>query len=97
MLAASGRSFGWRRLQCPAAAALPWRDGGVYLITGGAGGLGLLFAEAIAKQARDTTLILTGRSALSEGARARLAGLPATGGLPRARCLRRFGPGTAGG
>ena len=29
------------------------------------------------KQARDTTLILTGRSALSEGARARLAGLPA--------------------
>ena len=62
---------------CPAAAALPWRDGGVYLLTGGAGGLGLLFAEAIAKQARDTTLILTGRSALSEGARARLAGLPA--------------------
>ena len=62
---------------CPSAAALPWRDGGVYLITGGAGGLGLLFAEAIAKEARDTTLILTGRSELSDGARARLQALPA--------------------
>ena len=97
MLAASGRSFGWRRLLCPAAAALPWRDGGVYLITGGAGGLGLLFAEAIAKQARDTTLILTGRSALSEGARARLAGLPAQVDYRALDVSDAVGPGTAGG
>ena len=77
MLAASGRQLRLEEAQCPAAAALPFRDGGVYLLTGGAGGLGLLFAEAIAREARDATLILTGRSALSEGARARLEALPA--------------------
>lgn len=40
----------------------PWRDGGTYLITGGIGGLGLLFAQDIAMNAKDTNLILVGRS-----------------------------------
>src|SRR5699024_12638238 len=39
-----------------------WRDSGVYLITGGAGGLGLVVAEAIAHQTRGARLVLTGRS-----------------------------------
>ncbi|MFH1857372.1 MAG: SDR family NAD(P)-dependent oxidoreductase, partial [Candidatus Omnitrophota bacterium] len=39
------------------------REKGVYLITGGLGGIGLLFAEHFAKKAR-ARLILTGRSAL---------------------------------
>ena len=43
----------------------PWKDKGVYLITGGAGALGLLFAREIAQQAKKATLILTGRSELS--------------------------------
>nr|AVI26424.1 polyketide synthase [Candidatus Entotheonella serta] len=43
----------------------PWREGGVYLITGGAGGLGLMVAEEIASQTQRSTLILSGRSSLS--------------------------------
>ncbi|MDB0570035.1 SDR family NAD(P)-dependent oxidoreductase [Ralstonia solanacearum] len=49
-----------------------WRDQGVYLITGGAGGLGLIFAKAIAEQCRSATLILVGRSALDSRQEARL-------------------------
>lgn len=44
--------------------AAPWKNGGVYLITGGLGGLGRIFAEAIANQVNDAVIILTGRSAL---------------------------------
>lgn len=40
------------------------REGGTYLITGGAGGLGLIFAEFLGKQYK-AKLILTGRSKLS--------------------------------
>ncbi len=43
---------------------LPWRDEGVYLITGGLGGLGQVFARAIALQVRQPLLVLTGRSTL---------------------------------
>jgi polyketide synthase PksN len=46
--------------------AMPWRDQGIYLITGGAGGLGLIFAGEIARRVKTPTLILTGRSPLSE-------------------------------
>lgn len=49
-----------------------WKDSGVYLITGGAGGLGAIFAGEIAAKSRDVTLILTGRSSLSEEKRAEL-------------------------
>ncbi|WP_211717728.1 SDR family NAD(P)-dependent oxidoreductase [Nocardiopsis sp. MG754419] len=42
---------------------MPWRDGGVYLITGGAGGLGALFATDIATRVQDPVLVLCGRSA----------------------------------
>ena len=49
-------------------AATLWRDGGTYLITGGAGGLGLLFAREIASQTKRATVILAGRSALDQGA-----------------------------
>ncbi|XPG60953.1 SDR family NAD(P)-dependent oxidoreductase [Variovorax sp. NFACC26] len=37
---------------------------GVYLISGGAGGLGLIFGKAIATAVSDVTLVLTGRSVL---------------------------------
>ena len=45
---------------------VPWKHSGVYLITGGAGGLGLIFAQEIAEKVQGATLILTGRSKLSE-------------------------------
>ncbi|GAF07319.1 long-chain-fatty-acid-CoA ligase [Paenibacillus pini JCM 16418] len=42
--------------------SLPWKDGGVYLITGGAGGLGGLFAKEIAHRTTGAVLIIAGRS-----------------------------------
>ncbi|MNU73954.1 Polyketide synthase PksJ [compost metagenome] len=47
-------------------AGVPWRDRGVYLITGGAGRLGLLFAKEIGERVSQATVILTGRGALRE-------------------------------
>jgi len=41
------------------------QDAGVYLITGGLGGLGLIVAREIAQASADVVLVLTGRSALS--------------------------------
>ncbi|WP_161964264.1 SDR family NAD(P)-dependent oxidoreductase [Chitinophaga flava] len=54
---------------------LPVKEGGVYLITGGAGGLGLIFARYIS-QTPDTHLILTGRSALTKEKEETLAAIP---------------------
>ncbi|GDY59739.1 hypothetical protein SVIO_103620 [Streptomyces violaceusniger] len=47
-------------LEAPAGSAVPWRERGVYLITGGAGGVGRLFAERLARTHR-ASLILLGR------------------------------------
>ncbi len=44
-------------------APTPWRNGGVYLVTGGAGGLGLIFAESIARSTKGCSIVLIGRSA----------------------------------
>ena len=56
------RSFDPIRL--PSAAACPWNTDGVYLITGGLGGIGLAVAEQIATTARGSTLALVARSAI---------------------------------
>ncbi|MCP5003310.1 MAG: SDR family NAD(P)-dependent oxidoreductase, partial [Planctomycetes bacterium] len=42
-----------------------FKNKGVYLITGGVGGLGILFTSEILRQAKDVKIILTGRSKLS--------------------------------
>jgi polyketide synthase PksN len=55
----------------------PWKDRGIYLITGGTGGLGLLFAREIVRHVKNTTLILTGRSPSDEEKQARLKELQA--------------------
>ncbi|MGK3962581.1 SDR family NAD(P)-dependent oxidoreductase [Sorangium sp. So ce118] len=55
------------------------RDRGVYLITGGTGGLGLIFAKEIAERSSEPTVILTARSPLVEEARARIAELEEAG------------------
>ncbi|MFF2651020.1 SDR family NAD(P)-dependent oxidoreductase, partial [Streptomyces sp. NPDC058045] len=62
-----------------AAGTLPWRADGTYLITGGAGGLGLLFAQEIVRHAPDARLVLTGRSARDARVDAALAGLTGDG------------------
>ncbi|MBT2282523.1 SDR family NAD(P)-dependent oxidoreductase [Paenibacillus polymyxa] len=56
----------WKALHLPAKTeVMPWKNGGVYLITGGAGGLGHIFAREIASKVVNTTLVLTGRSDMS--------------------------------
>ncbi|MBL8261487.1 MAG: SDR family NAD(P)-dependent oxidoreductase [Xanthomonadaceae bacterium] len=58
-----------------------FKEGGVYLITGGAGGLGMVFAEHLARTCK-AKLVLVGRSPLSEALRERLDGLRALGAEP---------------
>jgi polyketide synthase PksM len=70
----------WRELE----AAVPppqslWKDGGVYLITGGAGGLGLIMAEEIARGAKRAVFYLSGRSELAGPKVERLQTLEALG------------------
>ncbi|HEU4888744.1 MAG TPA: SDR family NAD(P)-dependent oxidoreductase, partial [Thermoanaerobaculia bacterium] len=60
------------------APAIGLREGGVYLITGGAGGLGLIFAEFLATEYK-AKLVLTGRSTLSAEQEARLGELRKSG------------------
>jgi len=54
------------------------REKGVYLITGGVGGLGLIFAEFLAKEYK-AKLVLTGRSKLSAEREAKLDALRKSG------------------
>ncbi|CAM2011292.1 SDR family NAD(P)-dependent oxidoreductase [Acanthopleuribacter pedis] len=61
----------WEEIPAEPAPA-PWREGGVYLITGGLGGLGLLFANHIATQTQTSTLVLIGRSPADPSKLARL-------------------------
>ncbi|WP_143812933.1 SDR family NAD(P)-dependent oxidoreductase [Paenibacillus sp. XY044] len=44
----------------------PWKNGGVYVITGGIGGLGFHFAKEIGARVKDAVVVLTGRSALND-------------------------------
>ncbi|NUR26004.1 MAG: SDR family NAD(P)-dependent oxidoreductase, partial [Catenulispora sp.] len=57
---------------------LELKPGAVYLLTGGAGGLGRVVARHLSGQA-PVTIVLAGRSALPEPARAELAALTAPG------------------
>ena len=69
----------WVDATAPDTAPVPWKERGVYLITGGAGALGQVFARDIATEVHGATLVLTGRSPLDEGKRAALADLEALG------------------
>jgi acyl transferase domain-containing protein/acyl carrier protein len=57
------QSYKQIRLEAPTNEDLPFREQGVYLITGGLGGVGLLVAEHLA-QTVQARLILTGRTGL---------------------------------
>jgi 3-oxoacyl-(acyl-carrier-protein) synthase/NADP-dependent 3-hydroxy acid dehydrogenase YdfG/acyl carrier protein len=69
----------WVETIVPQTIGRPWKDKGVYLITGGAGGLGLIFAREIARSVKDAVLILTGRSVLEENKKLQLDELKASG------------------
>ncbi len=61
-------------LSMPPAAEPTLRRGGVYIITGGVGGLGRIFAEHLVQKC-DARLVLVGRSELGEAKQHFLAGL----------------------
>lgn len=70
----------------PAAGTTPWRPGGVYLVTGGLGGIGLAVAGRIAEAAPGARLVLVGRSGLpSEHRWDALLADPATDAATRRR------------
>ena len=56
------------------------KAGGVYLITGGAGGLGQLFARHLAKT-KGVQIILTGRSQLNKAQKEEVSGLKKVSGF----------------
>ncbi|MEU9678027.1 SDR family NAD(P)-dependent oxidoreductase [Streptomyces parvus] len=66
------------RPSTPGSGANPLRSGGTYLVTGGTGGLGLLFAEHLART-RGARLVLTGRSPLDDELRRRIARVESLG------------------
>ncbi|WP_251069195.1 SDR family NAD(P)-dependent oxidoreductase [Xanthomonas citri] len=59
--------------------AMPWKPGGVYLVTGGLGGLGQLFASEIFTRAPGARVVLAGRSALDQARSALLRDWAAEG------------------
>jgi polyketide synthase PksN len=78
----SGKRYimGWSELETPdRELVIPWKNGGIYLITGGVGGLGLVFAEEIAAKTKGSNLILTGRTGLSEDKKTKIENLKALG------------------
>ncbi|KAB8061475.1 SDR family NAD(P)-dependent oxidoreductase [Janthinobacterium sp. FT14W] len=56
-----------------------FKDDGVYLISGGLGGLGRLFAQEIMAHTRTAQVILTGRGALDAARQAQLSGISTSG------------------
>ncbi len=72
----------WEEVKIPedAAEQLPWKDNGVYLVTGGLGGLGLIFAREICGKVKNPALILTGRSKLNKEKMEAIKALSEAGG-----------------
>ena len=63
----------WQEYQeLPIPTSIPWKEGGHYLISGGAGGLGQIFIQEIARRVESATVILLGRSPLSRAQQAQL-------------------------
>src|SRR5260370_151802 len=70
--------LGWQEVRVEERKSpIAFQDRGVYLITGGLGGLGVLFAKANLEQTGQGRVVLTGRSALSAEKQALLDGLSA--------------------
>ncbi|UXI65991.1 SDR family NAD(P)-dependent oxidoreductase [Tahibacter amnicola] len=61
--------------QVQSAAPVAFKEGGCYLITGGAGGIGLQFAREIVSKCRSARIVLAGRSTLEPEVRGTLDAL----------------------
>lgn len=84
---------GWRLLDAPASASPALTPGGVYLVTGGLGGIGLAVATHLARSVR-ARLVLVGRSRPPH-ADAALAAIAAAGGLAHVETADLGRPGEA--
>lgn len=85
-----GRRFvrSWQELEvAQQVSQLPWKDSGVYLLTGGMGGIGQHVAKAIAASVNSPSLWLTGRSPMTPAIRAGLSELEALGASVRYRSI----------
>lgn len=63
----NGQRFVWKLIEYPRNQKVsihPWKDGGVYIITGGKGGLGFVFAGEIVRKVKNAVVVLMGRSDL---------------------------------
>ncbi|QMU78258.1 SDR family NAD(P)-dependent oxidoreductase [Streptacidiphilus sp. PB12-B1b] len=65
----------WDELPSPEHTIPPWREGGTYVVTGGLGGLGLIFARDLLRSVQNASVLLSGRSALDSNRRRLLEGL----------------------
>lgn len=73
---AQREASGWAAISTDRAATnLPYKDNGVYLITGGLGGLGQLFAQDIVSQTTAAQVVLTGRGELTDAKQQSLSAL----------------------
>src|SRR5258707_10055277 len=73
--------LGWQEVPAdPEKPQAGFKAQGVYLITGGLGALGVLFAREILEQARESRIVLSGRSALGSEKQVLLDGLCAQAG-----------------
>ncbi len=70
----------WSSVALASSPEMTWKAHGVYLISGGAGGLGFAFAADIVRRTPTAHVVLTGRSALTAAQRARVQALVAEGG-----------------
>lgn len=68
----------WQEVPAVTNTRMPWKDNGVYLITGGAGGIGLHMAREIARTVDNASLWLIGRSQLSSDKQQELKALSAS-------------------
>ncbi|MFH9613919.1 SDR family NAD(P)-dependent oxidoreductase [Streptomyces pratensis] len=65
----------WHEASSTGHTTLPWREGGTYVVTGGLGGLGLIFARDLLRSVQNASVLLSGRSALDSSRRELLEGL----------------------
>jgi polyketide synthase PksL len=71
----------WQELPLdPQQPPVTFKDHGVYLITGGLGGLGFLFAQEILEKTNQSQIVLTGRSAFSAEKQLLLGGISGSSG-----------------
>ncbi|EDP94607.1 polyketide synthase of type I [Kordia algicida OT-1] len=72
--------FQWQQQSLQTSNEIVYKDQGIYVITGGLGGLGTIFCKEILQKTTNATVILTGRSELTQTKKDAIAKLKSYGG-----------------